>query len=545
MNDFINNKAKEQLDFDYILGKIEVLTPYGLDKKNNLKPYLCGSEDKLKEELDILEIVVNQIRKNQKAFIRIKSSLVHTKDIRGSLERAKNKNILTIVELFEIKFYIFILKELECRLKNLECKLPESISLKQIHELESLLDPKKNGIKTFFIYDEYSKELEDIRKQKRELASAIKKENNKIKAVIKQSLELNVRTNGEITVPKDDLELLEKVKKSGLLEYSSETYISFKYKIKMSEEVEDCLKEMDTLKAKEEEEELKVRKQLSNRIAELGDKLNDSFEKIANLDFIIAKAFMAIKTDSIKPIIENTHMIEIQQGRHLKVSEELSSKGHEYMPISVDIDKGVTCITGANMGGKTISIKLIGMLCLMAQYGLFVPCKYMKTSLHDFIFISIGDMQSIGMGLSTFGGEIHGINEAIKKSDKRGLILIDELASGTNPSEGYALSKALVKYLLNKKSISIITTHFDNVANISKVKHLQVIGLENIDYEKLKTVIAVGSEGIESVRMLMDYRLKEVTNTEQVPRDAINIARLMGMEESIVSDAEEIMREKY
>ncbi len=125
--------------------------------------------------------------------------------------------------------------------------------------------------------------------------------------------------------------------------------------------------------------------------------------------------------------------------------------GLEYTPISIELKEGVSCITGANMGGKTVSLKLVGLLTTMAQHGLLVPAKKMVLGLNNFIKASIGDIQSTEKGLSTFGGEIKLIQEAIELSDKKGLILIDELASGTNPEEGYALSKAIVEYLLRKK----------------------------------------------------------------------------------------------
>ena len=102
----------------------------------------------------------------------------------------------------------------------------------------------------------------------------------------------------------------------------------------------------------------------------------------------------------------------------------------------------------------------------MAQYGLFVPAQSMKYGLNRFIKSSIGDMQSTDSGLSTFGGEIKIVQEAISQADNRGLILIDDLARGTNPEEGYAISKEIVSYLKNKNSITVLTTHYDNVANL-------------------------------------------------------------------------------
>ncbi len=153
----------------------------------------------------------------------------------------------------------------------------------------------------------------------------------------------------------------------------------------------------------------------------------------------------------MKPKITKEHSIKIVEGRHLKVEEFLKTKGLKFTPISIELREGVSCITGANMGGKTVSLKLVGLLTVMAQYGLMVPAKEMILGLNQFIKTSIGDPQSTDKGLSTFGGgEIRLIQQAIERSQEKGLILIDELARGTNPEEGYAISKAIVEYLRDK-----------------------------------------------------------------------------------------------
>ena len=113
----------------------------------------------------------------------------------------------------------------------------------------------------------------------------------------------------------------------------------------------------------------------------------------------------------------------------------MKGKHIEYVPIDLNLNKNVVCITGANMGGKTVTLRMTGQIAAMASFGMFVPCEYAKLCLFEHIFISAGDDQSIEKGLSTFGAEIVNLKEAIKNSDRRSLILIDELAGGTNPKE--------------------------------------------------------------------------------------------------------------
>ena len=185
------------------------------------------------------------------------------------------------------------------------------------------------------------------------------------------------------------------------------------------------------------------------------------------------------------------------------------------------------------MGGKTVSLRMIGQISALAAYGMFVPCEYARLCLFDHIFISAGDDQSIEKGLSTFGAEIVNLKKALDYSEGRCLILIDELAGGTNPKEGYAITKAVVKYLKRKNCMTVLTTHYDNVADDSDVQNLQVAGLVLPDENDLIKI-----NNIEQISKYMDYRLIEVKYKKDIPKDAIKIAKMAGINEEIISDAE-------
>jgi len=115
------------------------------------------------------------------------------------------------------------------------------------------------------------------------------------------------------------------------------------------------------------------------------------------------------------------------------------------------------------------------------------------------------------------------------------------LARGTNPEEGYAISKAIVEYLKDKQAITILTTHYDNVADLEDVVHLQVVGLSNLDIKKLKEEIST-EEGFEIINKYMDYRLRKVDKDTPIPKDALNIARIMGLDDEIISLAEKNLK---
>lgn len=535
---FIDEETRKSLDFQYIWNRIDIKTPYGKIYKDKAKSYKIGEEDKLIEELEKVETYLSYA-KNKEIMRKLDNVFTHIKDLRSSIKRARGGGILTEIELFEIKNYIYMIEELDSIIKDYNMVLWDDMGIYPMKDLEKLLDPEETGISTFYIYDSYSKDLKKIRKDKKELEKEIKKNQNSLKDSIKKELDIKLKPDGTINISKNNSELIEKIKNSSNLVYNSETYMNIKYSLKPTEEMNLLERAHLILKDKEEKEEGRIKQILSKKIGEKSKILFKNISSIGKIDFILGKAKFGMEIDGVRPKIIKDHSINIVEGRHIKVEESLKSKGLNFTPISVRLNQGTTCITGANMGGKTISLKLVGVLTAMAQYGLMVAAKEMTLGLSGFIKTSIGDLQSTDQGLSTFGGEIKRIQEAIEKSDHQGLILIDELARGTNPKEGYAISKAIVDYLKDRNSITLLTTHYDNIASGEDINHLQVIGLSHIDFEELYKELQIpNKDKMDIINNYMDYRLEKVETKVKVPQEALNIARIMGLDREVIYLAE-------
>ncbi len=539
---FMMEDTRKNLNIAFVLDKISVYTPYGKSFKKAMKPFNIKEKEKLIEELDRVEKIVELIEKQRYSFVEMRNHFKHIKDLRLTFERLEEDNILSVPELFELKIFVSIIGKLDEVIGKLKWDVPENIKVKSIPFLEKLLDPQHSGTNTFYIYDEYSKGLKDIRKQMREVDNKNSLLKKKFREKIEEKLDIKLRPNGEIIVNKDNKELIKSFREKDLLVYSSETYMNITFKIKSTPEIDHLSSRLEKLKEIEDDEEFKVRENLSEAIKEYIPEIKANISAIGALDLLVAKGYHAIGFKCIRPRVVDNNTISIVNGRHLGVEQNLKKENREFTPISLEITHGVTCITGANMGGKTVALKLVGLLCSMAQHGIFVPVEEMKFSLREYIFISMGDMQSTDMGLSTFGGEIVKIKEAIRDCDKQGLILIDELARGTNPREGFAISKAIINYLRDKETMTVLTTHFDGLANEKDILHLQVRGLSLEDYKEIHKKLQGDEEhGVKTLHHYMDYRLQEVSKTTEVPKDAINISRLMGLDEEILKDAEEIL----
>ncbi|MFA5577703.1 MAG: DNA mismatch repair protein MutS [Tissierellaceae bacterium] len=536
----MDERTREALDFQYVLNMIKTLTPYGNMFKRRLKAFKQGEEDKLISELNKIEGLLD-IGNNKEIMGAIDGIFSHIKDLRASIRRGMEGFILTEVELFEIKNFLYLIRDLSGLMEKYQIPVFDDTDIRPIGELEKILDPENTGTWTFYIYDAYSEELKGIRRKKQDLEKEIRREKKAVKEKIKEELGLNLRPDSSLVVSKDDRELIEKIEASPYLNYVSETYMTVKFAIRPGEGLKTLENQLLLLRDREEREELRIREDLSKEIGKRNRAIYRNMGSIGRLDLLLSKVRFALEVRGVKPEITDRRIIKIEEGIHLKLEEILRAKELKFTPISLEIKSGVTCITGANMGGKTISLKLLGLLSAMAQYGLFVPAKSMVYGLNKFIISSIGDMQSVDSGLSTFGGEVKIVQKAISMSHEKGLILIDELARGTNPEEGYAISRAIVSYLRDRDSISLLTTHYDNIANLEGLVHLQVIGLSRLDFEKLALEISKDDK-MEIINKYMDYRLKLVDKDTAIPKDALNIARIMGLESEIIKEAEKHLK---
>lgn len=393
------------------------------------------------------------------------------------------------------------------------------------------------------MYDEFSAVLAELREEKRILEVSIRKERKTLVKKLQEEKGIVLTPRFECIVSKSEQPRIKEMECTPEICRIDEDYMSITYELKDSEAVDKMVRQMDSIDEALDEEEMKVREHLSRAIGGYEEPLLDNCERVGKLDFTYAKASFAIGRNLVEPEIVLEHLLEIEEGRHLEVEALLEKKEKSYRPVSLSLAQGVTCITGANMGGKTVSLKLAGLIALMAQYGFFVPAKKVRIGLSQHIQMLIGDSQSLERGLSSFGGEMEELREALDLSKPRTLLLIDELANGTNPKEGTALSKALVSYLMDKPYISLFTTHFDSVTELPGVVNLQVTGLANADFSRLKKELKYANrkERIQLVAKYMDYRLTVVEGHGDVPKEAIHIAEILGLYDEIISKAKEYL----
>lgn len=536
-----NVKTRKETGLDYVVSAVNLLTPFGIKQIKEQKPFVPGQEESLRAELDRVQVMMGIAERNPKEIELLQETFMMMKDNTFTIERSGN-SVLSVVEIFEIKSLLLQMEKVRSLADKLS--VPAEFIPDDTVKLLDTLDPGKDRLNTFYIYDVFSEKLGELRKEKKETERELRKKQKALREIVKDKYGVNLTPKFEIVISKSDPQSIKMIGEITELIRSDEDYMSVTFSLAPTEGTDACIRRSDELMTLIEEEELEVREYLSKEISSYERVLLENCEKLGRLDITLSKAIYADRHDCVMPEIVNEHVIEFEDGRNLQVEDILKEKGKEYCPVSITLDDGVTCITGANMGGKTVSLKLVGMVAILAQYGFFVPCRRARVGLSNYMQILIGDSQSIERGLSSFGSEMEELKEILDNGRDRSLILIDEIASGTNPAEGLALTKSLVDYLKTKAYITLITTHFETVTEDVSVRNMQVKGLAGADFSRLDKEIryAGRKERIDIISRYMDYRLVLVEDAAEIPKDALNIAKMLGIDRDIIEKAKEYMK---
>lgn len=369
------------------------------------------------------------------------------------------------------------------------------------------------------ISDDASKTLNSLRRNRRRLESSIKEKLNSFihsSSYSKYIMEpiITIRNDRYVIPVKIEYKenvtgLIHDISASGSTVYIEPTSIF------------DLNNQINNIKLEENIEIEKILDNLSKQLYPIVNNIKQTINSIGNIDFIFAKAKYSQVMDCIEPIINTDKFIDLKQARHPLIDTKT------VVPIDINLGENFTSliITGPNTGGKTVTLKTVGLLCVMACSGLHIPAKE-NSSIYVFdnVFADIGDEQSIQESLSTFSSHIVNIVSILKESTQNSLVLIDELGSGTDPVEGANLAISILESFHSKGSLTLTTTHYSEIKNYALI----TTGFENasseFDIENLRPTykILIGVPG---------------------KSNAFAISRKLELPESILERAESLLTE--
>ncbi len=502
----MNNKSLSTLEYNKIISRLVSFACSDGAKQVLHKLEPMTDIDKINTALDYTNDALTRVyQKGSVDFSRIK-------DIRGSIARLKVGSSLNALELLNIS----MLLECAARIKGYYEQRADSIQ-----PLIDMLDPvtllnnaiKKCIISEDEISDDASANLRSIRRQKNIAADRIHTELNKIlnspsTRTYLQDYVITTR-QGRFCLP---VKAEYKSLMPGMVHDQSSTgstvFIEPAAVVKLNNDIRE-------LELKEQAEIEVILADLSAKAAEYTDSLLSDYEILTNLDCIFAKALLSRHFNCSRPVMNNKGIVNIKKGRHPLIEP------HTVVPIDIYLgtDFNLLIITGPNTGGKTVSLKTVGLLTLMAQTGLNIPAlEHSDIAVFDNIFADIGDEQSIEQSLSTFSSHMTNTVDILKKADSNSLILFDEIGAGTDPTEGAALAIAILDSLHRRNITTMATTHYSEI----KMYALTTDGVEN----------ACCEFDVQSLRPT--YRLLIGVPGKS---NAFAISKKLGLSDNIINDA--------
>lgn len=381
-------------------------------------------------------------------------------DIRPSVKRAIIGSMLSSIELLDIASTIYggrqIKKFIEGMVEDdidipiLKSYVDQILPLYEVEQsIKHCIDD--NGV----VMDGASDKLRTIRQQLRSSESRIRE---KLENIIRSSSAQKTLSDAIITIRNDRYVIPVKQEYRG-------TYGGIVHDQSSSgatvfiepQSVVDLNNTLQEARVKEKQEIERILFELTGEVAEVGEDLLQNVEVLADLDFMFTKAAYSQKTKASKPIMNNNGYVRIFKARHPLISPS------EVVPNDIELGKEFTSIviTGPNTGGKTVTLKTLGLFTLMAQSGIQIPAlDGSEMAVFENVYADIGDEQSIEQSLSTFSSHMVNIVEILNKVDSNSLVLFDELGAGTDPQEGAALAISILDEVYNRGARVIATTHY-------------------------------------------------------------------------------------
>ena len=294
-------------------------------------------------------------------------------------------------------------------------------------------------------------------------------------------------------------------------------------------EVVEANNRVRELESEERREIVKILIAFTDEVRPLAPDIVQSYDFLAWIDFIRAKARFALDIEAIRPTVENKQQVGWDKAKHplLYLSHKKQNKSIIPLDIWLDEENRLLIISGPNAGGKSVCLKTVGLLQYMVQCGLLIPlAESSRVGIFDKIFIDIGDEQSIENDLSTYSSHLTNMKMFVRNCDSKSLLLIDEFGGGTEPQIGGAIAESLLKRFNEKESFGVITTHYQNL------KHF-----------------ANEHKGVVNGAMLYDRHLMQPLFTLSIGNPgssfAIEIARKIGLPEDVITEASKIVGSDY
>ncbi|MDK7377676.1 endonuclease MutS2 [Peptoniphilus harei] len=510
-------RASKTLEFDKVLVELKKLASASITSE-----YIDQVE--ISTQYEVVKNRLNETHEALKLIIaKGEPQLFGIVDIRSIIKRTEIGGALTAGGLLQVSDFLRVSRGLKTYLKKDSYNSDEEVKLEYIDKLiedlytDKRLEDEINSkiISEEEIADDASRELLRIRRGIVAKKDAIKNKLNGILSSHADFLQDAIVTlrDGRYVVP---VKIENKSRVKGLVHDISGSGQTAYIEPMAVVEANNDLKE---LYIKENLEIEKILKELSELVGETSEEIKSNQEKLIELDFIFAKARLGLNYRANMPKLNREGRINLIKAYHPFLDRKIAVP----IDINLGIDFTSLIVTGPNTGGKTVSIKTVGLLTLMTQFGLLIPAdEASEIAVFEKVFADIGDEQSIEQSLSTFSSHMVNIVYILKNVTPNSLVLFDELGAGTDPTEGAALARSIMDFMLERKIRCISTSHYNQL----KIYALTTDGVANASME-----FDVDSLS-PTYRLLIGVPGKS---------NAFEISRRLGLPDEIIGEAKKLL----
>ena len=510
----MNKRALYVLEYEKIIELLKAEAGSEMSRKtvSELRPYtdIHVIADELRSTTEAVDLIVHKGA--------LPTGGIY--DIENAVQLAKKGGCLNMKQLLQVHYNLNIANAVYTFMKSPD--VPELPLIRSLTELLATAPSLANEIDRCIISedemsDNASSELKSIRRNISMQNDAIR---NRLNRII-NSTENRTYLQDAIVTMRDGRYVIPVKQEhrgqfAGIVHDQSKAGATLFIEPQVIVDLNNKLRELEIA---EQAEIARILQELSSRVAEHFYELKNNQKILLNLDFIMAKGKLSVKMEGEEPSLSENGVLKIVQGRHPLIDRKKA------VPLNVTLgdDFSTLIITGPNTGGKTVSLKTVGLLSMMAQSGLHIPASSKSTvPVFSNIFADIGDEQSIEQSLSTFSSHMKNIVEILDEADEKSLVLLDELGAGTDPTEGAALAISILEKLKSFGACTMATTH----------------------YNELKKY-ALSTDGVENASM--EFNVQTLSPTYRLSigipgkSNAFEISRKLGIDDSIIDRASHLI----
>lgn len=458
--------------------------------------------------------------------------LIHTQNLHKEVD-------LQLHEIFELKQFIYFYQKL--RSIYLEHDLPCQHPLPDLSSLFEYLDPDGHKTPSFRLSPAYSLRLKTALDQISGLSLSLKHQEQQRLQDAKTALN-RPGLQSEIVVSRLQTEQIRQLEASGFYHIASENVANITFKLMDTAAQKSLRAQISKLRTRIASIEVTVLETINKRIRKFTSRIEGAQNAVASIDWDYTRAVFGTQHKCSIPKISKSPRIVLQAVRNLHLEEHLQGTGRKLQAIDLELEQPVNVLIGPNMGGKTTALKTLGQFALMLRLGIPLPCKKAALPLYDFVWYN-HDTHQHSEDLSSFGRETISFMKAIQQPG-RGLMLLDEFAKGTNPAEGEALATSTLLYLQKTVHTTLAATHYSAPALLGDLGRYSIKGIDEQVFKELKTDLNTGlTKRLKLLSEAMDYRIIRLRDKELPPMCALQIAGILGLEESILEDSARLINE--